>query len=117
MGDTTPIFNNFWRKQDAVPEYSISLTPFREVSNIWKVHYLDDDGWEINTTFDYFIWSRSFSVPGVGQNEFAVSYSPTRAIKCFKNRMIVILFENALLTIQLWFANLGTIATTNPLPR
>lgn len=86
MGDTTPIFNNFWRNQDAVPEYSISLTPFREVSNIWKVHYLDDGGQEINTTFDYFIWSRNFSAPGVGQNEFAVSYSPTRAIKCLKKQ-------------------------------
>lgn len=86
MGDATPIFNNFWRNLDAVPEYSISLTPFRKVSNIWRVHYLDDDGREIHTTFDYFIWSRNFSVPGVGQNKFAVPYSPTRAIKCLKEQ-------------------------------
>ncbi|WP_223636522.1 hypothetical protein [Rhodobacter sp. TJ_12] len=82
MGDATPIFNNFWRNPGEIPGYSISLTPYREVPNIWKVKYLDGGGREIPTVFQYFIWSRNFSALGVGRNDFAIPYGPTRTIKC-----------------------------------
>jgi hypothetical protein len=84
MGDMTPVFNNFWRERDHLPEYTISLTPYRYAPNVWRVHYLGEDGEELSSTFNYFVWSRNFSVPGVGRNDLAISYSPTRTIKCFK---------------------------------
>lgn len=84
MGDATPIFNNFWRNQRVAPEYSISLTPYLEIPNIWRVQYLDDGGRKVSGAFIYFIWSRNFSVPSVGQNDLAIPYSPTRTIKCLK---------------------------------
>ncbi len=85
MGDTTPIFNNFWRNEGETPDYTISLTPFSEAPEMWQVQYLREDGSEINTTFSYFIWSRNFSAPGVGKNEFAIPFGPTRSLKCLKD--------------------------------
>lgn len=84
MGDMTPVFNNFWRNSLAAQNYTISLTPHLEVSDIWKVHYLGEGGEEISSTFSYFVWSRNFSAPGVGQNDLAIPYSPTRTIKCLR---------------------------------
>jgi hypothetical protein len=83
MGDMTPVFNNFWRDRGRIPEYTISLIPYRYAPNVWRVHYLGEDGEELPTIFSYFVWSRNFSVPGVGRNDLAISYSPTRTIKCF----------------------------------
>lgn len=84
MGDMTPVFNNFWRDNEGVPEYRISLVPFFDAPNVWQVTYIGGNSDILSTTFDFFVWSRNFSIPGVGRNDLAVPYGPTRTIKCLK---------------------------------